>query len=75
MRILKSNLLTDGKLFNDGRAVDLIQIEDERDYDTLLSNIINSNYYDSAYFNNHIEYPEGRVKFDALFSGRHHRLP
>ncbi len=67
MRILKSNLLNDGKLFNDGRAVDLIQIEDTRDYDTLLSNIINSNYYDSAYFKNHIEYPEGRVKFDALY--------
>jgi len=67
MRILKSNLLNDGKLFNDGRPVDLIQIEDARDYDTLLSNIINSNYYDSAYFKNHIDYPEGQVKFDALY--------
>ena len=36
MRILKSNLLTDGKLFNDGRPVDLIQVENENDFDTLI---------------------------------------
>jgi SAM-dependent methyltransferase len=67
MRILKSNLLTDGKLFNDGRPVDLIQIENEKDFDTLLNNIINTGYYDTSYFDNHIDYKEGQVKFDSLF--------
>jgi SAM-dependent methyltransferase len=67
MRILKSNLLTDGKLFNDGRPVDLIHIEEPADYDTLLDNILSSGYYDNAYFDSHIDYREGEVKFDAFF--------
>jgi len=67
MRILKSNLLTDGKLFNDGRPVDLIRIESEDDFDTILNNIISSNYYDSSYFSQHINYQEGKVKFDAFY--------
>ncbi len=67
MRILKSNLLTDGKLFNDGRPVDLIQIENEKDFDTLLNNIINTGYYDTSYFDSHIDYKEGEVKFDSFF--------
>ncbi len=36
MRILKSNYLNDGKLFNDGRPVDLIRIDEEEDFDTLI---------------------------------------
>jgi SAM-dependent methyltransferase len=67
MRILKSNLLTDGKLFNDGRPVDLIRIEEEKDFDALLDNIINSGYYNSSYFDSHIDYREGEVKFDSLY--------
>jgi SAM-dependent methyltransferase len=67
MRILKSHLLTDGKLFNDGRPVDLIHIEEPADYDTLLDNILSSGYYDHAYFDSHIDYREGEVKFDAFF--------
>ena len=67
MRILKSNLLTDGKLFNDGRLVDLIQIEDEKDFDTLWTNIINSGYYNTSYFDDHIDYKEGQVKFDSFY--------
>jgi SAM-dependent methyltransferase len=67
MRLLPSNLLTDGKLFNDGRPVDLIQIENEEDYNTLWDNIINTGYYNSAYFDSHIDYKEGEVKFDSLF--------
>jgi hypothetical protein len=67
MRILKSNLLNDGKLFNDGRPVDLIQIEDEKDFDRLLDNIITSGYYNNAYFDSHIDYKEGEVKFDAFY--------
>ena len=67
MRILKSNLLTDGKLFNDGRPVDLIQVEKEEDFDLLLYNIINSGYYDSSYFDSHIDYKEGEVKFDSFY--------
>jgi hypothetical protein len=66
MRLLKSHYLNDGKLFNDGRPVDLIQIEDEKDFDTLLDNIINSGYYSSSYFDNHIDYREEEVKFDAF---------
>lgn len=66
MRIIRSNLLKDGKLFNDGRPVDLIQIEDEKDFDILFENIINSGYYDSSYFDSHIDYKEGEVKFDSL---------
>jgi SAM-dependent methyltransferase len=67
MRLLKSHYLNDGKLFNDGRPVDLIQIESEDDFDTILNNIISSNYYDGSYFNQHIDYREGRVKFDAFY--------
>jgi SAM-dependent methyltransferase len=67
MRLLKSHYLNDGKLFNDGRPVDLLQIESEDDFDTILSNIISSNYYDGPYFNQHIDYREGRVKFDAFY--------
>ena len=67
MRILKSNLLTDGKLFNDGRLVDLIQIEDEKDFDTLWTNIISSGYYNTSYFDDHIDYKEGQVKFDSFY--------
>jgi SAM-dependent methyltransferase len=67
MRILKSNLLKDGKLFNDGRPVDLIQIEDEKDFDLILENIIRSQYYDTAYFDTHIDYRDGEIKFESLF--------
>ncbi len=67
MRILKSNLLTDGKRFNDGRSVDLIQLENEKDFDTLLNNILNTGYYDASYLESHIDYKEGEVKFDSLF--------
>jgi SAM-dependent methyltransferase len=67
MRILKSNLLADGKLFNDGRPVDLIRIENEGDFDVLLNNIISSGYYDSSYFDSHIDYKEGEVKFDSFY--------
>jgi hypothetical protein len=67
MRMLRSHYLNDGKLFNDGRPVDLLQIESEDDFDTILNNIISSNYYDSSYFDHHIDYREGRVKFDAFF--------
>jgi len=67
MRILKSTYLSDGKQFNDGRPVELIRIEDDLDFDVLLDNIIHSNYYDSSYFNQHIDYREGRIKFDAFY--------
>lgn len=67
MRIVKSNLLKDGKMYNDGRPVDLIQIENDGDFDILLSNILDSNYYDNSYFKTHIDYPEGWIKFDDLF--------
>jgi cyclopropane fatty-acyl-phospholipid synthase-like methyltransferase len=67
MRILRSNYLNDGKLFNDGRPVDLIKIEKEEDYDTLLNNIIRSGYYDLSYFGSHIDYREGEVKFDSFY--------
>ena len=67
MRIIKSHYLPDGKLFNDGLSVDLIQIEKEEDYDIPTNNIIGSDYYNDAYFRSHIDYPENQVKFDAIF--------
>ena len=67
MRLLKFNLLTDGKLFNDGRPVDLIRIEDEKDFDILVDNIFNSGYYNSSYFDSHMIYQEGEVRFDSFF--------
>ena len=67
MRILKSTYLSDGKQFNDGRPVDLIRIEGDLDFDALLDNIIQSNYYDLSYFDNHIDYQEGKLKFDAFY--------
>jgi SAM-dependent methyltransferase len=60
MRIIKSHYLPDGKLFNDGRSVDLIQIEKEEDYDILINNI-GTDYYNDAYFSSHIDYPENQV--------------
>jgi cyclopropane fatty-acyl-phospholipid synthase-like methyltransferase len=66
MRLLKSHLLDDGKLFNDGRPVDVIQIEREGDFDILFENIIRSGYYDQSYFDSHIHYQEGQVKFDSF---------
>ena len=67
MRLIKSNYLNNGKLFNDGRPVDLIRIDEEADFDVLLNTIINSNYYDSSYFDNHISYKEGMVKFESFY--------
>ena len=67
MRTIKSNYLKDGKLFNDGRPVDLIRIDDDLDFDVLLDNIFRSHYYDLSYFDNHIDYQEGQVKFDSFF--------
>jgi len=67
MRLIKSYYLNDGKLFNDGRPVDLIQIEQEEDFDVLLNNIITSGYYNDSYFDKQIDYQEGEVKFDAFF--------
>jgi len=67
MKILRSQYLSDGKGFNDGRPVDLIRIEREEDFDALLDHILKSGYYDSAYFREHISYEEDRVKFDAFF--------
>jgi len=67
MRFLKTHYLNDGKLFNDGRPVDLIQIEKEEDYQTLLTNILLSGYYNHSYFDRHIDYREETVKFDAFF--------
>lgn len=67
MVLMKSNYLNDGKLFNDGRPVDLIRIDEEEDFDVLLNNIINSKYYGLPYFGNHIDYREGEVKFDSFY--------
>jgi len=67
MRILKSNYLNDGRLFNDGRPVDLIRIEKEEDFDVLMDNIITSKYYDLSYFDSHLDYREGEVKFDSFY--------
>lgn len=67
MQIVRSHYLSDGKMFNDGRTVDIIRVEREEDFDLLLNNIIRSNYYDNAYFNHHIDYQEGQVKFDAFY--------
>jgi cyclopropane fatty-acyl-phospholipid synthase-like methyltransferase len=67
MRIISSNYLSNGKGFNDGREVNLIHIESGRDYETLLNNIIRSGYYNNTYFQEHIDYREGRVKFDAFY--------
>ena len=52
----QSDYLNDGKLFNDGRPVDLIQVENEKDFDTLLNNILTTGYYDVSYFESHIDY-------------------
>jgi SAM-dependent methyltransferase len=67
MRHVKSHYLNDGKLFNDGRPVDLLHIESEKDYDLLWDNILRSNYYDGSYFNNYIQYKDEKVKFDSFF--------
>jgi cyclopropane fatty-acyl-phospholipid synthase-like methyltransferase len=66
MRLLKSHFLNDGKLFNDGRPVDVIQIERDADFDILFDNIIQSGYYDRSYFDSHIHYQEGEIKFDSF---------
>lgn len=67
MRLIKSKFLNDGKSCNDGRPVDLIHVENEQEFDSLLDTIIGTGYYASAYFDNHIDYKEGEVKFDSFF--------
>lgn len=66
MRIIGSHYLNDGKGENDGRPVNLIKIEHPSDYDVLLENIVNSNYYDGAYFDGHIYGGGALLKRDTL---------
>ena len=56
MRLIASRYLNDGKPGNDGRAVELIRIDEPADYDRLLDNILASGFYDSGYFDRHIGY-------------------
>jgi SAM-dependent methyltransferase len=66
MRILESQYLTDGRLYNDGRAATLIEIQDPSDYDLLLNNIINSGYYGEDYYKRHLHHEKGRLKHENL---------
>lgn len=45
----------------------MIQVENEKDFDTLLNNILTTGYYDASYFESHIDYKRDEVKFDSLF--------
>ena len=66
MRILESHYLNDGRLFNDGRAATLIQIQDPSDYDLLLDNIANSGYYGEEYFQRNLSHQSGQIKHENL---------
>lgn len=66
MRILESHYLNDGRLFNDGRAVTLIEIQDPSDYDLLLENIISSDYYGDEYFQRNLQHQSGQIKHENL---------
>ncbi|HMK66346.1 MAG TPA: hypothetical protein VK564_11160 [Thermodesulfobacteriota bacterium] len=67
MKLIESHYLNDGKLFNDGRPVDLIKIEQEEDFEALINNIITTGYYNDSYFDKQIDYREGKAKFDTFF--------
>jgi SAM-dependent methyltransferase len=66
MRILQSNYLNDGRLYNDGRAATLIEIQEMSDYDTLLDNIISSGYYNEEYFQRNLNHNNGHLKYENL---------
>lgn len=53
MKLIDSRYLDDGKLFNHGQAARLIHAEAPEDFQTLLSNILGSGYYDQAYYRTH----------------------
>lgn len=66
MRILESHYLNDGRVFNDGRPVTLIEIQDLTDYDLLLENIIETGYYGEDYFEHNLKHQSGQLKHENL---------
>ncbi|MFZ5472139.1 MAG: class I SAM-dependent methyltransferase [Myxococcota bacterium] len=59
MRLVHTRFLDDGLgLWNHGQPATLVEMEKEEDYDVLLRNIVESSYYDRAYFESHSGYRE-----------------
>ncbi|NMO17868.1 methyltransferase domain-containing protein [Pyxidicoccus fallax] len=53
MKFIDTRYLADGKLFNHGQPATLIHAEAPEDFEKLLSNILDSGYYDQAYYRTH----------------------
>jgi SAM-dependent methyltransferase len=66
MRIVKSHYLNDGKLFNQGQSADLILVEDAGDFDQMLVNIAETNFYDGDYLQNNLGYSAASLKVENL---------
>jgi SAM-dependent methyltransferase len=60
MRLHETKFLNDGRGFNHGQSATLIEVDGPADYDALLSNIVSTGYYDSAYFETHSGYKPGK---------------
>jgi SAM-dependent methyltransferase len=67
MRLVETRFLNDKKGFNRGQPAALIEIESQADYDTLLSNIVKSQYYDGDYFRTHSGYVAGKYVSHFLY--------
>ncbi|MCY1015351.1 class I SAM-dependent methyltransferase [Pyxidicoccus sp. MSG2] len=53
MKVIDSRYLADGKLFNHGQEARLIHAEAPEDFEALLSNILDTGYYDQSYYRTH----------------------
>lgn len=56
MRLVESRPLSDGRPASNSRSATLIEVEAEADFDQLLTNILETKYYDNAYFSSHSGY-------------------
>ena len=59
MQIISTHYLNDGKGFNHGQATRVLKIDSPSDYDQIISNILDSGYYDYSYYQRHLGYEIG----------------
>jgi SAM-dependent methyltransferase len=53
VRYLPTRYLDDGRGYNHGQPVQVVQIEDPEDYDALLAHIVETDYYGEGYLDRH----------------------
>lgn len=66
MRIIDSRRLVDGKPSIDGEKAALIEIQEPKDYDTLMTNIVETGYYGEEYLEIHQGTRENAIFYHQL---------